>query len=152
VKKQKKKNPKNVLLGRRSRNKGKVWERLVARDLREFWGDSVYRGHQDARGGAAAGEGADIEGTSFYVECRHEKTYDWRKHLRETLAKRTERNDTRPVLLVAKEDLKPAGWKVGSPGTPPIVVMLYDELLILLDELQAFRNEREAAECVTQKS
>ena len=137
----KKKNPIRVKIGKRSRNKGKVWERLVARDLREFWGESVYRGHQDARGGAGSGEGADIEGTPFYVECRHEKTYDWRKHLRETLAKRSEKHDVRPVLLVAKEDLKPVGWRIGKPGTSPIAIMLYDELLVLLDELQALRKE-----------
>jgi len=127
------KDPKNVRKGRLSRRKGKVWEREVARSLRPIFGDSVHRGHQDARGGSGAGEGSDIEGTPFYMECRHEATYDWRRHFRETQAKRAERGDDRPMVLVAKDGKKPPGWKPGTPGTPPIAIMLWEDLLKLLE-------------------
>jgi hypothetical protein len=131
----KEKDPKAVAIGRKSKRKGRKWEQDIARMLRPIFGEDVYRGHQDKRGGAGAGEGADIEGTPFYIECRHEKTYNWRRHLRETLAKRTEREDDRPVILVAKDDTKPPNWRIGQPGTPPLAIMQLEEFLELLKKI-----------------
>lgn len=129
------KDPKAVAIGRRSKRKGRKWEQDVARLLRPIFGEDVYRGHQDKRGGSGAGEGADIEGTQYYIECRHEATYNWRRHLRETLAKRTERQDPRPVILIAKDGKKPPGWQIGQPGTPPLAIMILDDLLELLKKV-----------------
>ena len=130
--KKKVKSAKAVAIGRRSKRKGRAFEQKIARLLRPIFGEEVYRGHQDRRGGSAAGEGADIEGTPLYAECRHEKTYNWRRHFRETVAKRTERGDPRPIVLIAKDDTKPPGWQVGQPTTPPIAIMQLDEFLELL--------------------
>lgn len=136
------KSAKAVAIGRRSKRKGRKWEQAVAKTLRPIFGDEeVYRGHQDRRGGAGGGEGADVEGTPYYVECRHEQKYNWRRHIRETLTKRTEREDPRPIVLVAKDDQKPPGWKVGQPGTPPIAIMLWDDLLELLKKVHGCKNE-----------
>lgn len=134
--KKKTKSPEAVAIGRRSKRKGRAFEQKIARTLRPIFGEErVYRGHQDRRGGSGAGEGADIEGTELYIECRHEKTYNWRRHYRETIAKRTEREDSRPIVLIAKDDTKPPGWKVGQPTTPPIVIMQLDEFLELLKKV-----------------
>lgn len=135
------KDPKAVAIGRRSKRKGRAFEQLVAKALRPIFGEEVYRGHQDRRGGSGAGEGADIEGTPLYVECRHEKTYNWRRHFRETVAKRAERGDLRPIVLIAKDDQKPPGWQVGQPGTPPIAIMLLDDLLELLKKVHVCKND-----------
>ena len=110
--------------------------------LRPIFGDGVYRGHQDKRGGSGAGEGSDIEGTPYYIECRHEAIYNWRRHLRETLAKRTERKDERPVILIAKDGKKPPDWKIGQPGTPPLAIMLLDDLLVLLDKVHGCKENQ----------
>jgi hypothetical protein len=128
-------------IGKRSRRKGKTWERAVAADLREIFGDVVHRGHQDNRGGAGAGEGSDVEGTPYYMECRHEKSYNWRKHLEQTMTRIKERSDPRPLVLVAKEDRKPAQWRVGQPGTPPIAIMLYSDFLRLVNTLAVLEGD-----------
>lgn len=128
-----------VAAGRRARTKGKTWERAVVRWLRATW-PRAYRGHQDSRGGSGGGEGCDVEGTPLYVECRHEREYQWRRHLREALSMRARRQDQRPLALVAKEDKRPPGWRVGQPTTPPIVVMLFDEWRSLVHELEAWRR------------
>ena len=53
--------------GKLARNKGRAFEQLVARKLREIWPEAK-RGYQ-ARGGTA--EAPDIQGTPFYIECKH---------------------------------------------------------------------------------
>lgn len=138
----KKKDAKRVAAGKRSRAKGKTWERAVVRMLKPLW-ERAHRGHQDSRGGFGGGEGCDVEGTPFYVECRHEQSYNWRKHLREAMAMRTARHDNRAIVLVAKEDKKPEGWRPGGLGRPPIVVMLLGDWLSLAHELAGYRRAME---------
>jgi hypothetical protein len=106
------KDAKRVAAGKRSRAKGKVWERAVVRLLKPLWA-RAHRGHQDARGGFGGGEGCDVEGTPFYMECRHEQAWNWRRHLREALTMRAKRRDSRLIVLIAKEDKKPTGWRPG---------------------------------------
>lgn len=137
------KDPKRVRAGKRSRAKGKTWERAVVRLLKPLW--EAFRGHQDSRGGFGGGEGCDVEGTPFYVECRHEQSYNWRKHLHEAMKMREQRGDKRPIVLIAKEDKHPPGWKVGSPGTQPIAIMLLDEWIDLITEVEHARRAREDA-------
>ena len=124
------KDPKRVRAGKRSRDKGKIWERAVVRLLKPLW--EAFRGHQDSRGGFGGGEGCDVEGTPFYIECRHEQEYGWRQHLHEAITMRKQRGDVRPIVLIAKEDKKPKGWTVGKPGRPPIAIMLLTEWVALV--------------------
>jgi len=137
-----KKDPKRVAAGKRSRNKGKTWERAIVRLLKPVW--DAFRGHQDSRGGFGGGEGCDVEGTPFYIEARHEQQYDWRKHLREALTMKTARGDARPVVLIAKEDKKPPGWSVGKPGTPPVAIMLMDDWYELARQVVSLQRKLEA--------
>ncbi len=53
-------------------------------------------------------DGCDVEGTPYWVECKHGKCVNVRAALRQALAT----TDGRPVLVVAKDD-----------RTEPIVVM-----------------------------
>lgn len=54
-----------------SRTKGKVWEREVARMFRAYFGGGalIKRGHQTRSGR----DGADVEGTPFWIECKHQR-------------------------------------------------------------------------------
>lgn len=54
------------------RRKGHDFERRVARDLREIWPEAK-RGFQ-SRGGTK--EAPDVDGTDYYIECKHEKKPD----------------------------------------------------------------------------
>lgn len=53
--------------GRRSKRKGKVYERYIAELLREFF-PRAMRGIGQAR---AAGEVPDVKGTPFWIEAKH---------------------------------------------------------------------------------
>jgi len=53
------------MTGRTSRTKGAVWEREVARRLRDIWPEA-RRGLQARMGGDAA----DVEGCPLHVECK----------------------------------------------------------------------------------
>ena len=54
-----------------SRTKGKVWEREVARMFRAYFGGGalIKRGYQTRSGR----DGADVEGTPFWIECKHQR-------------------------------------------------------------------------------
>ena len=52
---------------------------------------------------------------------------DLRAALRQAIAD----TDGRPPVVVAKDDRKPPGWRVGEPGMPPMVVMRLDDWLAL---------------------
>ena len=82
------------------RNKGKAFERFIARALRELYGDRVRRGWQ-ARDGADA---PDVEGTPFHVECKHHKRPSVHAAVRQALADRAKAKDTRPLLVVTREN------------------------------------------------
>lgn len=74
--------------GRRSRNKGRAFEQLVARKLRAHF-PAAKRGFQ-SRGGTA--EAPDVTGTPFYVECKHGKpARDWQGALIQALQGSRER-------------------------------------------------------------
>lgn len=123
--------------GKRSKNKGRRWEQEVAREVRAIFGPVVLRGNQ-SRDGA---EGADVDGSPFWFECKHEQMVNWRSAMRQAEDAVAEANDARPCVVVANEDKKPPGWKVGEPSTPPMVFMKFDDFLDLVSEWWGIKTE-----------
>ncbi len=109
--------------GRRSRVKGKVFERAVAKLLRGVFGDGVKRGWQSRSGT----EQCDVEGTPFHVECKHGKQVNLRAALRQAIAD----TDGRPPVVIARDDRQ-----------EPVVVMR------LADWLDVMRERQLAVEAV----
>lgn len=101
------KDPKRVAAGKRARRKGNAFENAVNRAYRFIFGDVVYRGDQSRKGGSAAGEGADNEGTPFWSEAKHRKSVSIYKALEQAEQKRAEAGDVRPIVIVTKVDRKP---------------------------------------------
>lgn len=99
--------------GRRSRAKGKTWEREVAKLLRPVFGEHVKRGFQSRSGR----DGADVEGSPFWVEAKHGRLVN----VRAALAQALKATDGRPPLVVAKDDR----------SEPFVVMQLHDFLRIL---------------------
>jgi len=120
-------------MGARSRTKGKRWERSVAQLLRGVF-PATYRARQDRRGGAGTGEGADVEGTPFWIECKHHQVVNHRSALRQARAVQAERGDSRPRVAVCKEDRPPPDWRVGLPLEPPTAVMELAAWIALVDD------------------
>lgn len=58
---------KHKKIGRRSKRKGKTYERFVAESFRPLYPKAI-RGIGQAR---AAGEVPDVKGTPFWIECKH---------------------------------------------------------------------------------
>lgn len=98
-----------------SRTKGKVWERAVALMLRPLFGDAVKRGFQSRSGR----DGCDVEGTPYWVECKHGILVNLRAALRQAVAD----SDGRPPLIVAKDN-----------RSEPLVVMRLADWLALETE------------------
>lgn len=82
--------------GRRSRTKGRVFERAVAKLLRDVYGQHIRRGWQSRSGR----EGCDVEGSRWWLELKHAKLVN----LRAALKQASEDTDGRPVAIIAKDD------------------------------------------------
>ena len=83
--------------GRRSRNKGKVWEREVANLFKEFWEDA-RRGFQSRAGD----DEADVEDTPFWVECK----VGARPNVFGAFDQAEKASDGRPILVAIKRNAK----------------------------------------------
>tara|TARA_Y100001963_G_scaffold93365_4_gene128518 strand:- start:3472 stop:3819 length:348 start_codon:yes stop_codon:yes gene_type:complete len=81
--------------GRRSRTKGKAWEREVAQLLRRFWVDA-RRGFQSRAGD----DEADVEDTPFWVECK----VGQRPNVFKAFDQAELASDGRPVLIAIKRN------------------------------------------------
>lgn len=125
-------------IGKRSKRKGKSWERALVRILREIF-PGVYRARQDRRGGIATDEGADLEGTPFWIEAKHRHTVNVLQGLRQAEAVQTARGDTRPPVVVAKTDKPPPGWRVGLPLEAPTATMRLADWLTLVEDWSRLR-------------
>lgn len=87
-------------MGKLSRNKGRTFEQILARALQPLW-PAARRGIGQAR---SAGEVADVEGTPFWVEAKHQKRCSIPAAYRQAV----EATDGRPVLIITKDDHQPA--------------------------------------------
>lgn len=96
------------------RRKGKTWERAVATMLRPLFGDSVKRGFQSRSGR----DGCDVEGSPFWVECKHGRLVN----LRAALAQAIRDTDGRIPIVIAKDD-----------RTDPVVLMRLADWLAELE-------------------
>jgi len=121
-------------MGRRSRKKGHDWERAIAKLLRPIFGESVHRGHQSFRGGRAAGEGCDVDGSPFWIEAKHSQQTNPRSAIRQCNETQADCSDTRPPVAICKDDRKPPNWTVGVPMDQPIAVMELSDWLDLVED------------------
>lgn len=126
-------------MGKRSKEKGKKWERAIARLLRTTFPD-VYRARQSRRGGAGADEGADVDGSPFWVEAKHRFTVSVWEALRQSEAKQAEKGDRRPPVVIAKIDRPPPGWRVGLPLEPPTATMKLADWVALVEDWTRLRR------------
>ena len=82
--------------GKLSRNKGAEFERRVAKVLKQIW--------PDARRGVgqyqSSGNGADVEGTDYWVECKKGA----RPNIQGAFKQALDAKDDRPVLVVSMKD------------------------------------------------
>lgn len=87
-------------MSRLSRIKGKVWEREVARMFRAYFkrGALVRRGHQTRSGR----DGADVEGTPFWIECKHQRACSPEAALRQAEEAASGAKDARTPIAVCK--------------------------------------------------
>ena len=85
--------------GRRSRDKGAVFERRLATTFRAIWPDA-RRGIGQTR---FAGEVPDVEGTPYWVEAKRQK----RPNINAAVAQARKATDGRPILVVTKRDREP---------------------------------------------
>jgi len=89
-------------MGKRSREKGKKWEQKVACVLRPIFGGLVKRGIQSRDGG----EVTDVEGTPFWVECKHAASTS-KANPFAALEQGETATDGRPVVVFCKLDNRP---------------------------------------------
>lgn len=89
----------SALSGRKSRNKGSAFERLIANALKPYW-PTARRGIGQAR---SAGEVADVEGTPYWFELKRQKKCSIPAAIRQAEAA----TDGRPVVVVTKDDWEP---------------------------------------------
>ena len=78
-----------------TRRKGATFERTVAERLRELWPEAK-RGFQ-FRGGD---EAPDVQGTPFFVECKHRA----RVYVAKAMAEAVADSDGRPPVVIWKEN------------------------------------------------
>ena len=95
------KNQAAVRRGRASKLKGKVFERAVVAAIRDWW-PAARRGLGQARD---SGEECDVEGTPFWIECKHRKQVDVKAAVRQ-----------------AEEDSLAAHEQHGQYTRPPVVI------------------------------
>ena len=112
-------------MGRMQRVKGQVWERAVAALFRAALGlgaDVVKRGWQ-ARDGR---EASDVQGTPFWIECKHQRLCNAQAALRQA----EEATDGRPPVAVCKDN-----------RGAPFVVMRLNAFLALVGRAHGPRKD-----------
>ncbi len=87
-------------MGRLSRNKGAEYEREIARELRDIFGDASRRGFQ-YRDGTEAG---DVLNPVFFIECKRHKRCDVKKALEQAIANCNDK--TKYPIAVTRDDNK----------------------------------------------
>ncbi len=102
-------------MGKLSRVKGRAFEQETARKLRPMFGDRVKRGFQRRDGR----EAPDVDGTPYWIECKHAKCVNVRAAMAQAIAA----TDGRPPVVIAKDN----GVRV------PLVVMRLGDWLDLVE-------------------
>jgi nucleotide-binding universal stress UspA family protein len=112
-------------IGKLSRTKGKVFERLVASDLRAIYGEKVKRGWQ-AREGTDA---PDVENVPFWVECKHHQRVNVRAAVKQARADVKKSGRELPILVVAKDN-----------GESPLAVVDWPLFVSMLKQIEDAKN------------
>ena len=107
--------PKTNWTGKSSRRKGHDFEREIARQLREVFGDGVHRGFQSRSGG----EAPDVEVPYFWIECKRGQRTNIKAALEQAMSAM---GPGKIALAVCKDDKQPA-----------TATLLLDDLLDLLE-------------------
>lgn len=94
-------------LGRRSRNKGASFERIIAIELREIFGPQVRRGLGQARN---AGEVPDIDGAPFWIECKHQHRPNIARAMMQAVR---DSRGRKPPLVISRADNEPVFVTMG---------------------------------------
>ena len=90
--------------GKLSRNKGKAWEREIARRMRELGFPDAKRGWQSRAGTDAP----DVDGTDWWIEAKHHIKVNYRAALKQAVEDSTAAGDPRPPLVIAKDNREDA--------------------------------------------
>ena len=108
-----------------SRDKGKRFERQIAKDMRCLYGDGVKRGWQARQGQDAP----DVDGTPWWIECKHHAKVNWRQAFYQASEARIMAEDERPQVAICKD----------THGLT-VAIMLYDDFATLLRGEKNGRN------------
>lgn len=109
--------------GTASRNKGKRWERDVARQLREVMpGETVKRGFQSRFGGS---EEADVECPIYHIEAKHQQSVNIWASMRQARDDAKARGIGKVPVVIAKRDAR---------YDEPIAVLRLEDFLDLVKE------------------
>ena len=110
--------------GKRSRNKGRVWERILVKRFREAMPDAEIKRGLQYRSGE---ETPDVEMPCFWVEAKHHNRTNIKAAIRQAI-------DTAPKgrwpIAVCKDDHQ-----------PPMATMLLDDFLDLVTEWWAEKSQ-----------
>lgn len=87
-------------MGKLSRRKGAAFENVIKKELQAYFGRWVKRGSQSAGGVFAA----DIEGTPFRIECKHQAQPRLLAALEQVEHDGARRGDHRPCVVIAKKN------------------------------------------------
>ena len=110
--------------GRRSRNKGRVWERALVKRFREAMPDAEIKRGMQYRSGE---EAPDVEMPCFWVEAKHHNRTNIKAALRQAIEAALK---GRWPIAVCKDDHQ-----------PPVVAMLLDDFLDLVSEWWAGKSQ-----------
>jgi len=127
-------------MGRRSREKGASWERVVARTLSQATGLDIRRTSGQSRKGTDA---PDVEAPGVWLECHAAAAHDYKPEKK--MEQATKATDGRPPVAICKLDRhKPIAmmrlrtltvlWGVSVVGMPdlgPLVTLALDDFVRL---------------------
>lgn len=113
-----------------SRRKGHSFERQVAAHLRDCGFDEAKRGLSQSRG-----EGCDVDGTPYWIECKRGKKVDIRAAILQARLGAANDKLHRPWVVVGKDD-----------GDQPFVVMSFEHFLHMAQVLRIVRKFTDRAD------
>jgi len=116
--------------GTSSRDKGKRWEREVARLFRDAMpGETVKRGFQSRFGGS---EEADVECPIYHIEAKHQQSVNIWASMRQARDDASARGLGKVPVVVAKRDAR---------KDEPIAVLRLVDFLDLVEERHYLDNK-----------